>query len=338
MLKVFKLAAILGSLQVSLGKIKHVALFGDSFTEVGYRRSRSHSISNGTVIGKDYQEVYPPTDSAADGGFQWPFYLGLYGGFKIWNYAVGGAVCNYYNSGLASSPVPDVLYGQTAWFVQDHVIGNNTHNPTLDIPPDETMAILWVGTNDVGIYNFITSGELHNMSFPDVADCQMQTLEKLHSVGVRNFIVMSMIPLQITGLYRNASDPIIYWPWVHDGNVWNQGAYNAPRTINRLVQDGITSLQQKWSDSKIEYFNTYDFFFELYDNPTKYFNGSIPANVTGHCHQCPNATDWHYCGDGDCTLDQRDSYMWWDELHPSEQTGRNIAKEMLKKILGTSLF
>jgi hypothetical protein len=22
---------------------------------------------------------------------------------------------------------------------------------------------------------------------------------------------------------------------------------------------------------------------------------------------------------GDCTLDQRDSFMYWDELHPSEQ-------------------
>lgn len=41
---------------------------------------------------------------------------------------------------------------------------------------------------------------------------------------------------------------------------------------------------------------------------------------------------------GDCIGDERDSYMWWDELHPSEQTGRNLAKEMLKKINGQSIY
>ncbi len=30
--------------------------------------------------------------------------------------------------------------------------------------------------------------------------------------------------------------------------------------------------------------------------------------------------------------------MWWDELHPSEQTGRNLAAEMYKKILGESQY
>lgn len=43
-------------------------------------------------------------------------------------------------------------------------------------------------------------------------------------------------------------------------------------------------------------------------------------------------------GSGDCTLEERDSYMWWDELHPSEQTGRNLAAEMHLKIEGKSKY
>ncbi|KAJ6501817.1 hypothetical protein DFH09DRAFT_1335843 [Mycena vulgaris] len=52
---------------------KAVVLFGDSYTD----QSRQHSIQNGTFPGKDYQEVFPPAATAADGGVQWPWYLGL---------------------------------------------------------------------------------------------------------------------------------------------------------------------------------------------------------------------------------------------------------------------
>ena len=41
---------------------------------------------------------------------------------------------------------------------------------------------------------------------------------------------------------------------------------------------------------------------------------------------------------GDCTTSQRDSYMFWDELHPSEQTGRLLAKEVAKKLNGRSIY
>lgn len=37
-------------------------------------------------------------------------------------------------------------------------------------------------------------------------------------------------------------------------------------------------------------------------------------------------------------MDQRDSFMWWDELHPSEQTGRLLAREIAKKLDGKSKY
>src|ERR1700753_4327293 len=70
--------------------IKHVVFFGDSYTD----QSRSHSIGNGTYPGRYYKEIYPPADVSADGGFQWPYYFGLYTGLAFENYAVGGAVCS----------------------------------------------------------------------------------------------------------------------------------------------------------------------------------------------------------------------------------------------------
>lgn len=41
---------------------------------------------------------------------------------------------------------------------------------------------------------------------------------------------------------------------------------------------------------------------------------------------------------GDCAESERDSYMFWDELHPSEQTGRLLAVEIQRKMEGRSVY
>ena len=48
--------------------IDRLIFFGDSFTD----QSREHSISNGSYPGKDYTEVFPSADVAANGGISWP--------------------------------------------------------------------------------------------------------------------------------------------------------------------------------------------------------------------------------------------------------------------------
>ncbi|KAI0694984.1 GDSL lipase/esterase [Cerioporus squamosus] len=323
-----------GSLRTTQARVTDIVLFGDSYTD----QSRAHSISNGTYPAKDYQEVYPPADTAADGGFQWPFYLGINGDYKIWNYAVGGAVCS--NALTPLLGVPDVSSGQQAWFVQDHVAHNSTAHQKLLLDPASFVVILWVGTNDIGINNFVTDDQAEDVALPDVADCQLDTLRALHVLGARRFVLNSLIPLQLTKLYSNSSDPTIYYPSPpHNGTAWHRSMYNLVHSLNRMLRDGVRALNEEWrGDGRVEWFDTYGLFEKMYDNPTQYFNGSIPANVTGHCHQCPDPDDWRQCGIGDCTLEARDSYMWWDELHPSEQTGRNLAAEMHKKLLGESQY
>ncbi|KAJ3783564.1 hypothetical protein GGU10DRAFT_50743 [Lentinula aff. detonsa] len=64
-------------------------------------------------------------------------------------------------------------------------------------------------------------------------------------------------------------------------------------------------------------------------NPSQYLNGTAPLNVTGCINSCVfqvNEPD-----SGACTLvngTDRDSYLWYDELHPSEQADRIVAREM----------
>ncbi|KAJ7468742.1 GDSL lipase/esterase [Mycena latifolia] len=312
---------------------KAIVLFGDSYTD----QSRQHSIQNGTYPGKDYQEVFPPADVAADGGIQWPLYLGLYGDWTIWNYAVGGAVCSNVLTPL--SGFPDVIGGQTDWFIQDHVSNNGTKHQRLDMDPSEFVVIIFIGTNDIGLNSFVTDGQSPQLSLADLAGCQLQAIRNLYALGARRFIVNSLVPLQLTRLYSNSSAPTIYFPGPHDGVAWNKRMFNFVHSLNALIRSGVDALSQEWHGSAtLDVFDTYSLFEDMYNEPAKWFNGSIPANVTGHCHQCPDPDDFRQCGIGDCTLAERDSYMWWDELHPSEQTGRNLAREMWKKLTGTSKY
>jgi hypothetical protein len=144
--------------------------------------------------------------------------------------------------------VPAVSGGQLAWFVQDHVLANATGNrpPRLDIPGAETLAIIWVGTNDLGLHSLLapkaTEGRPYWPNVPpftpaippvapgndnattmlDLVDCQLGTLRELYNYGVRNFLLLSTIPLHLTRLYSPVDDPVIYWPEPHDGESWHR--------------------------------------------------------------------------------------------------------------------
>ena len=159
--------------------------------------------------------------------------------------------------------------------------------------------VLFIGTNDIGIGNFVTNDQREAVALPDVADCQLDALRTLHALGARNFVVNALIPLQLTPLYGGSSAPVIYYPSPpHNGTAWHREMTNLVHSLNRIVRDGVRALDAEWrgDGGSVQWFNTYGFFEEMYDNPAQFFNGSIPANVTGHCHQCPDPDDWRQCG------------------------------------------
>jgi phospholipase/lecithinase/hemolysin len=69
----------------------------------------------------------------------------------------------------------------------------------------------------------------------------------------------------------------------------------------------------------------------MYQKPGPYFNGTEPANVTGSVVTCVKG--------GQCVQSASpDSYLWWDELHPSEQASRVLADEFVKLVSGQSQY
>lgn len=71
----------------------------------------------------------------------------------------------------------------------------------------------------------------------------------------------------------------------------------------------------------------------MYTNPSNYLNGTAPLNVTTWINQCTDIN-----GTMCSARSSPDSYLWYDELHPSEQADRNVAKEFVKVINGESQY
>lgn len=68
---------------------------------------------------------------------------------------------------------------------------------------------------------------------------------------------------------------------------------------------------------------------DIWNNPSNYLNGTAPLNVTSWITACGSA-----CADSSV----RDSYMWYDTLHPSEQTDRIIAQEFVNIVTGNGTW
>jgi len=69
---------------------------------------------------------------------------------------------------------------------------------------------------------------------------------------------------------------------------------------------------------------------DIYNNPSAYLNGTAPLDVTSYSHKCNTSG-------ADCVASTTpDSFMWYDELHPSEQTERVLARTFVDVVKGNS--
>ena len=82
-------------------------------------------------------------------------------------------------------------------------------------------------------------------------------------------------------------------------------------------------------------FDSHALFADMYANPKAYLNGTAPLNTTGVVDSC--IYEVNADTPSVCTMVQgsdRDSYLWYDELHPSEQAGRIVARQIADVVQG----
>lgn len=89
-------------------------------------------------------------------------------------------------------------------------------------------------------------------------------------------------------------------------------------------------VEGEWKGAKFANFDVSALLTDIYYHPAQYLNGTAPLNVQGVANSC-NVQG------GNCTTSTSpDSFMWYDPLHPSEQTSRIVAREFVGVLGGRS--
>ncbi|KAF6752808.1 GDSL lipase/acylhydrolase [Ephemerocybe angulata] len=279
-------------------QIKNLVTFGDSYTDVGY---------------------------SSNGGTPWPIYTAGYAGVKLFPYAKAGATCS---NELTYRPFPPLFGSQLPKYFEE--------KGSLDLQPEETIYTLWIGTNDVGSNALLTGNPGTKASLVAVTDCMVNWVKVLYESGVRNFIFQNMIPLETIPMYAPVSWPNRFWTAERNSTEWSVFMRELVLSGNELTKLKLEALAPTLPGAHIALFDSHSLFADMYSNPGSYLNGTAPVNVTGAIDTCyyeVGATSPRSCVkvEGD---ENRDSYLWYDELHPSEQADRIVAREIAEVIEG----
>ncbi|KAI0077356.1 carbohydrate esterase family 16 protein [Panus rudis PR-1116 ss-1] len=294
-------STVLASIQLAFAvgpspnQIKNLVTFGDSYTD---------------------------TVATGDGGVAWPDYAAGYSHTKLFPFAKSGATCS---NNLTFRAVPSIREGQLPLLFQE------LRNGSLRLSPEETMYTLWIGTNDVGI--LLTGEQATGVTVVDTVSCAVDWVSTLYANGARNFIFQNMIPLQDTILYSPNSYPNRFWDLPRNTTEWSLTMTELTTSGNEIAKLMLQDLAPKLHGAHLGLFDSHGLFTDMLNHPQNYLNGTAPLNVTGAVRSCVfelNTGVVEQCTIADGT--DRDSFLWFDELHPSEQADRHVAREIANSI------
>jgi hypothetical protein len=296
------------------------------------------------------------TTQTAVGGYVWGRWLSWYSGATLYNYAVGGAVCS-----TGVTPTGPTTIGIEQYEVGAHEADLNARSggkPVVNIQQDETVYAIWIGTNDLGRHGFIDDMQAPKNTLNDYVECIFNQFDRLYKLGARRFVLMNNIPLNLVGMYATLDKG--GYPAGKD-QFWPDKPSNVT-AISARMKDLVTSsnsafrnrtsyefgVAKRYPGAEGALFDTHQLvslvlivqftaltkpkFTDIYNNPSQFLNGTVPANVTTSCLTFPVLNQPGVR----CT--SPDSYIWYDELHPSEQASRIVAREFLTVLSGKSKY
>ena len=208
---------------------------------------------------------------------------------------------------------------------------NGTSEPyfTPALTATDAVYAIFIGTNDLGVWAFLTDSQVPGKVLSAYTDCVYQSLDKIYAAGARVFVLMNTIPLQLAPLYANATVNGVgdnqYWPMKPTNHTQISDVMHEYTTsVNNIYkyQTPFEALVAKrYPGASFANFDVWSLFSDFYDNPSEYLNGREPLTVEGYEHHCNlNGTD--------CTLQYNgsspDSFLFYDELHPRLDTFPNI--------------
>ncbi|VDC02533.1 unnamed protein product [Peniophora sp. CBMAI 1063] len=278
------------------------------------------------TFGDSYTDAVVTGDNAT----AWPVYAAGYAHATLRPFARSGGTCT---NTLTPRTFPSVMESQVPLYLEE------VRNRSLRVDYEKALYTLWIGTNDLGPNTLLTGDEvMPNATIASVTACTIDWAKELYATGVRNFLFQNIIPLERLPIYSVDSYPNRYWTAERNTTEWHLFIHElavAGNTISRLMWE---SLPAKLPHAHIGYFDSHALFTDILDDPRKFLNGTLASpNITGAINACVFQLNESTSGPADCTVAQgsdRDSFMWYDELHPSEQVDRVVAREIAAVLEG----
>jgi phospholipase/lecithinase/hemolysin len=222
---------------------------------------------------------------------------------------------------------PSILEYELPAFMSDQdSLRENTTLPYFTPPLTASNAVyaIWIGANDLGV--FFEGGQYPGKILNDYLNCVYRVLDGLYHGGGRVFVLMNVPPLHLTPLYSNVDELM-------------QEYVTTVNAIYKYRTPYEALIARRYPNASFATFNVSGLIENMYRHPERYFNGTMPANVTSPEQTCvPNAS-----GVGSTCVKMyngtsSDSFLWFDELHPSTQTDRNVARTFLDVLNGKSTY
>ncbi|KAL4903854.1 hypothetical protein BDW74DRAFT_179441 [Aspergillus multicolor] len=254
------------------------------------------------------------------GGYNWGHFASEIANVTRFNYAVSGAPCSNKITPRTYRPInalyPSVLEYDIPAYLADSKYVDPDGDKFMDINANETVYAIWIGTNDVGNDAFLTNSQVNGTTIPDYIESVYKALDSMYADGARYFVIMNLG----SGNGANATEKS-YRMWETVVTVNDVFRYKKP-------YEAI--IARRYSGAQLAVMDTYGLIWEVYRKLTQYLDA--PANVTGYAKHC-NKTTGHYE-----RLPSEHSFLWFDELHPSERTDQIVGKEFVNVVVGNSSF
>ncbi|KAL4920686.1 hypothetical protein BDW62DRAFT_176048 [Aspergillus aurantiobrunneus] len=281
----------------------------------------------------------PTSNDSYSGGYNWGHFASEIANLTRFNYAVSGAVCSNEITPRTYAPIdapyPSVLEYEVPAYIADSEYIDPSGNKFMNIEQHETVYALWIGTNDIGNDAFLTDSQVKGTVIPDYIECVYKVLDEVYANGGRYFVIMNLAPLQLAPQYATPEN----------GGLASTSGYpdkgpNITEISYRMWESVVTTndvfryktpyetlIARRYPGAQLAVMDMYGLISDIYYNPIEYL--AAPANVTGHVKHCDET--------GQCErLPNEHSFLWFDELHPSERTDEIIGREFVNLVTGNS--
>ncbi|KAL0933164.1 acetyl esterase [Colletotrichum truncatum] len=336
LLQIAALASVVAASQCGLKKLENLVTFGDSYTDEG--RLGYFINHNGTA--PPAGTLLPESNSTASGGYAWGRFVAKSTGAKYYNYAVAGATCS--NKIISRDfpaiyqPFPSVLDYEIPAYKAD--LAYNELYPNRQA--NNTVYALWIGTNDLGYGAFLTDSQAPGTTISTYVDCIWEVFDHVYETGGRHFVLLNLVPLEQSPLYaatdRGGFADSQFWP--------NKTAYNTTEYQYKMLEYTTSAntmfdygapfhllVKKRWPGASFSIFDAHKLLSDIHAEPAKYLDS--PANVTGVYRVCDPVT--RACVD---SSESKASFLWFDELHPSERADEIVAKHFVDVVNGNSAY